>query len=128
MERMIGGGGRGGKAAGAARWADGAALAVPAALLLGWCAASAAESRAAPGPAPDPERVILRVDLSAAGEEELRLLPGVGPALAARIAAERERGGPFASLEEVARRVPGVGPARVARWRDRAVAGGGGGR
>ena len=128
MDTMIGGGGRGGKAGGASAWADGAALSALGALLLGWWAAEAAAVRALPGgePPPDPSEFAHLVDLSTAGEEELRLLPGVGPALAARIAAERARGGGFASLDEVGRRVPGVGPARVAWWRGRAVPGGGG--
>lgn len=60
-----------------------------------------------------------RVDLAAAGEAELQLLPGVGPRLAARIAEERAAGGPFDSLEEMDRRVPGVGPARVRWWKGR---------
>ena len=76
---------------------------------------------AAAGPPPDPALVEHRVDLAAAGEAELRLLPGVGPRTAARIAAERSRGGPFASLEDLDRRVPGVGPATVRGWRGRFV-------
>jgi len=59
------------------------------------------------------------VDLAAVGEAELRLLPGVGPRLAERMAAERAAGGPFADLEDLDRRVPGVGPARVGWWRGR---------
>ena len=47
----------------------------------------------------------LLVDPNQADEEELTRLPGVGPALAARIVAAR----PFASPEEMTR-VPGIGP------------------
>jgi competence ComEA-like helix-hairpin-helix protein len=53
-----------------------------------------------------------RVDLNAAGLAELRTLPGVGPVAAGRIVAEREAGGPFASVEDLVR-VPGFGPAKV---------------
>lgn len=54
------------------------------------------------------------LDPNTAGEEELDRLPGIGPALAARIVAERERGGPFHSLADL-ERVPGIGPATRAR-------------
>ena len=39
-------------------------------------------------------------------------LPGVGPATAAAIVAERERNGPFASVDELDR-VRGIGPAKL---------------
>jgi competence protein ComEA len=51
-----------------------------------------------------------RVDLDRASAAELTRLPRIGPALAARIVADREARGPFGSLEGV-RRVPGMGPA-----------------
>lgn len=54
------------------------------------------------------------IDPNTAGEEDLDRLPGIGPALAARIVAERERGGPFHSLADL-ERVPGIGPATRAR-------------
>lgn len=53
-----------------------------------------------------------RVDLDRASAAELTRLPRIGPALAARIVADREARGPFGSLEGV-RRVPGMGPATV---------------
>ena len=125
MGAMIGGGRDGCKAgsgADGARRADAAILALATAVGLALCGAAAlrrrAELAAAPPP-PGPEAVTHFVDLRAAGEAELMLLPGVGPRLAERIAVERAAGGPFASLEEVDRRVPGVGPARVRWWRDR---------
>jgi len=61
-------------------------------------------------PAPDP--VIVNPDL--ASEEELDALPGVGPALAARIVANRDSLGPFGSLEGL-QRVRGIGPATAER-------------
>ena len=53
-----------------------------------------------------------RVDLNAAGLEELQRLPGVGPVAARRILEERVANGPFASVEDLVR-VPGFGPAKV---------------
>lgn len=50
-----------------------------------------------------------RLDLDRAPAEELVRLPRVGPGLAARIVAERERGGGFGDLEALSE-VPGVGP------------------
>jgi competence protein ComEA len=51
-----------------------------------------------------------RVDVDRASAAELDRLPRIGPALAARIVADREAHGPFGSLEGL-RRVPGVGAA-----------------
>jgi competence ComEA-like helix-hairpin-helix protein len=45
---------------------------------------------------------------------ELEGLPGIGPALARRIVADREARGPFATIEALDR-VPGIGPALMAR-------------
>ena len=45
---------------------------------------------------------------------ELEGLPGIGPALARRIVADREARGPFATVGALDR-VPGIGPALVTR-------------
>ena len=50
-----------------------------------------------------------QVDVNAAGVAELERLPGIGPALAARIVAERKAHGPFSTVEEL-QRVRGIGP------------------
>jgi competence protein ComEA len=50
-----------------------------------------------------------RVDVNAAEAAELERLPGVGPALAARIVAHRQAHGRFQSPEELME-VPGIGP------------------
>jgi competence protein ComEA len=50
------------------------------------------------------------IDVNRAAPGILETLPGVGPVLAGRIAAERERGGPFADADDL-RRVKGIGPA-----------------
>jgi competence protein ComEA len=53
-----------------------------------------------------------RVDIDRAPAAELARLPRIGPAMAARIVADREARGPFGSLEGL-RRVPGLGDATV---------------
>ena len=74
------------------------------------CAAAAASSacvklpRRAQGHAPQtPERVegSARVSVNRASREELEKLPGIGPALAARIAEHRARYGPFRRAEHL---------------------------
>jgi competence ComEA-like helix-hairpin-helix protein len=60
---------------------------------------------------PAPTRMI---DVNSASVAELQLLPGIGPTLARRIAADRAANGPFASLEDLGR-VPGIGPLTVER-------------
>ena len=54
------------------------------------------------------------VDVNRASEEELRVLPGIGGVLAARIVEARLRDGPFASLDDL-RRVKGLGRAKLER-------------
>lgn len=49
------------------------------------------------------------VYINSASAEDLDVLPGVGPALAARIVAYREENGPFTSLEDLDQ-VSGIGP------------------
>lgn len=62
------------------------------------------------------------IDLNEATEEELQALPGIGPGLARRLLEDRERNGPFRSVDEVAR-VRGLGTARVAALRGLTTAG-----
>ena len=54
------------------------------------------------------------VDVNRASAAELDTLPGVGPATAAAIVAERDLNGPFVSFDDL-ERVPGIGPAKLAR-------------
>ncbi|HEX2675938.1 MAG TPA: helix-hairpin-helix domain-containing protein [Polyangiales bacterium] len=54
------------------------------------------------------------IDLNQAAPADLVLLPGVGPKLAERIVAERQRRGGFSQLEDL-RAVRGIGPATLAR-------------
>jgi len=55
-----------------------------------------------------------RLDVDRATVVELQRLPGIGPALAARIVAYRDSNGPFGSMDRL-RRVKGIGPATAAR-------------
>lgn len=52
------------------------------------------------------------IDVNAATVEELQLLPGIGPAMAERIVADREEGGAFESVEDLMR-VSGIGPRTI---------------
>ncbi len=61
------------------------------------------------------------VDLNSAGSSELEKLYRVGPKLAARIIAEREKNGLFSSLVDVANRIKGVGPKMIEKWEGMAV-------
>ena len=56
------------------------------------------------------------LDVNRASAAELARLPGMSPALAARIVAARERDGPFASLDDLAR-VRRLGRTRLERLR-----------
>jgi competence protein ComEA len=56
------------------------------------------------------------LDLNRASVDDLARLPGVGPALASRIAEARAAAGGFASVDDL-RRVRGVGPATLDRLR-----------
>ncbi|HUT33681.1 MAG TPA: ComEA family DNA-binding protein [Planctomycetota bacterium] len=62
------------------------------------------------------ERIRYRVDLNKANEDELDLLPGIGPAKAKLIAKYREANGPFKTGADLAA-VPGISRACVAGLR-----------
>lgn len=56
------------------------------------------------------------IDPNTAPEEDLELLPGIGPSLARRIVEERESNGPFKEASDLAR-VKGIGSSLVSRLR-----------
>jgi competence protein ComEA len=56
------------------------------------------------------------IDLNLATKAELRLIPGIGDALAQRIVDYRGRNGPFRTVEEL-RKVSGIGPKTLERIR-----------
>jgi competence protein ComEA len=84
-------------------------------------AAALAAHRGIRSPRAFPTRLI---DLDRADAVDLDLLPGIGPALAARIEADRATHGPFGSPDALAR-VRGVGPATVEAIRPYVRGGGG---
>lgn len=57
-----------------------------------------------------------RIDADRASAEELARLPGIGPAMARKIVADRQSRGAFGGIDGLDR-VPGVGPAALAKWR-----------
>jgi competence protein ComEA len=57
------------------------------------------------------------VDLNSATADALDTLPGVGPATAAKIIADRTENGPFRSVEDLMR-VPGIGAKRFETLKD----------
>lgn len=78
----------------------------------------AGETAAARVSPPAPPPVDARpVDINRAGLGELARLPGIGPAMAARIVAERDRHGRFDSPDAL-RAVLGMGPKKLAAIRE----------
>jgi competence protein ComEA len=58
-----------------------------------------------------------RVDINRAAAADLEALPGIGPALAARIVAHRDANGPFGGPEDLLA-VSGIGEKTLARFQD----------
>lgn len=78
-----------------------------------------------PGTAPRGAAGLLfgrRIDLNEATLEELQALPGIGPGLARRLVEDRERNGPFRSVDDL-QRVRGIGPTRIGALRGLVEAG-----
>jgi competence ComEA-like helix-hairpin-helix protein len=65
-----------------------------------------------------------RIDVNRASAAELGRLPGVGPALAGRIVADRQQRGAFGGIGAL-ERVPGIGPATLTRLAPHLSFGGG---
>jgi competence protein ComEA len=83
--------------------------------------ADASAPPAPPGPAA-PAESAGPVNLNSATAEQLDMLPGVGPALAAAIIEYRTEHGPFTSVEQL-QEVPGIGERRLAQLSELVTAG-----
>lgn len=90
--------------------ADGEQIAVP----VQGASAGAAGGTAAGGARGAPRG---KVDLNSATPEQLDALPGVGPATAAKIVADRTENGPFRTVEDLLR-VPGIGAKKLDALKD----------
>ena len=62
------------------------------------------------------------IDVNRAGSAQLERLYRVNPRVAGMIVTEREKNGPYLSLDDLSGRVRGIGPRTVARWEGLAVA------
>src|SRR5256885_643794 len=69
----------------------------------------------APAPAPSAS-VGRRININTAPSADLELLPGIGPALAARIIEYRKTSGPFRSVDDLDK-VKGIGPRTLVKIR-----------
>jgi len=98
------------------RTAAGWLAAVLAGAALWWRAGGGADGAWAPWERAVPLTARYELDVNTATAAELSQLPGIGPTLAARWVAARERHGPFESIEAVSR-VGGIGPAKLAQIR-----------
>lgn len=58
-----------------------------------------------------------KVNINTASQQELETLPGIGPARGQAIIREREKNGPFRSVDEITR-VPGIGQVTLENLRD----------
>jgi len=81
-------------------------------------AVAATDASGAPGTAGSAGDTGAVIDLNSATTAQLESLPGIGPALAGAIIAERDRRGGFRSVNEL-REVRGIGEARFADLRER---------
>lgn len=62
----------------------------------------------------------LAISLNEATKEDLEALPGVGPVLAGRIIAHRNRHGPFRRIEDLVQ-IPGIGPKNLEQIRSHLI-------
>lgn len=58
------------------------------------------------------------IDVNQATLAELMQLKGIGPKTAQQIITERERGGPYRSMDDLSQRIKGIGLKRLARLKE----------
>lgn len=66
------------------------------------------------------------VDVNSANVEQLDTIRGIGPKTAQTIVQERDRSGPFLSMQDFAERIRGIGPRRAAAMQAAGLRVGGG--
>ena len=59
-----------------------------------------------------------KINLNTASEKELQELPGIGPAMSARIIEYRETNGAFQNIEDI-KKVRGIGNAKFEKLKDK---------
>ena len=59
-----------------------------------------------------------QINLNTANEKDLQELPGIGPAMSARIVEYRETNGAFQNIEDI-KKVRGIGAAKFEKLKDR---------
>jgi len=59
----------------------------------------------------------VQLDLNSVPADELQLLYKAGPAISGRLVEEREKNGPYRSLQELSARVKGVGEKMIEKWK-----------
>lgn len=83
---------------------------------------AAGPSPGIPPPIATVASVVAPIDLNHAGMDELHGLPGIGPALAARVIEFRRTQGPFATVDDLLK-VKGIGKKRLDRLRGQVTVG-----
>ena len=96
---------------------DGEQLVVPTADEFAKSGGAAGSAGVAPAGGASGATPAARVNINTATAEQLDVLPGVGPATATKIVADREANGPFASADDLGR-VAGIGPKKLDDLRD----------
>ena len=106
-------------AGGPAKTADQAAMNLAAPVVDGQQVVVPAEGAAGPASSPGTGDAVAspKVAINSATAEQLETLPRIGPALAARIIAQRDAHGPFRSIDDLGE-VGGIGPKILAGLRD----------
>ena len=59
-----------------------------------------------------------RININTANEKELQELPGIGPAMSARIVEYREANGNFKKIEDI-KKIRGIGNAKFEKLKDK---------